>query len=179
MKKFFFVLVLSIFIKSINSNLFCPNKSNPPKAIEIDKSFTITAQMSGKNYSTVIINNKVFFKDTPKIAYRLSNYPDSSYCATNFVIPTKNDFQSLISSLGNKAFSTLTNQNGFNLTQYKYFLTKNKTDSGNFYLIYLDGNSVKVKDFNLKDIPLANISINCILSTKKKLILYMKEILAN
>ena len=167
MKKFLLVLVLSIFIKSINSNLFCPNKSNPPKAIEIDKSFAITAQMSGKNYSTVIINNKVFFKDTPKLSYYSSNYYDSSYCATNFVIPTKTDFQSLISSLGNNAYSTLTNQNGFNLTQYKYFLTKNKTDSGNFYLMYLDGSSVKVKDFTLRNIPLANISINCILSTQK------------
>ena len=47
------------------------------------------------------------------------------------------------------------------MTENKYFLTKNKTSSGNFYCMYLEGNKVKVSDFNLKTIPSANLSINC------------------
>ena len=47
------------------------------------------------------------------------------------------------------------------MTENKYFLTKNKTSSGNFTCMYLSGKTVKIGDFNLKSIPVANISINC------------------
>ena len=169
MKKLLYVFVVFIFIKSIHTNLFCPKNSKPPKSIEIDESFKIIAQMSGKNYSTIIINNRVFFKDTPKITSYSSYYSDSSYCATNFLIPTKEEYESLISSLGGKAYSTLTQANGFNLTENKYFLTKNKTNSGNFnyYFMYLDGKNVKISNFTISSIPKDKISINCILSFPK------------
>ena len=169
MKKLLYVFVVIIFIKSIHTNLFCPKSSKPPKSIEIDESFKIIAQMSGKNYSTIIINNRVFFKDTPKITFYSSNYYDSSYCATNFLIPTKEEYESLISSLGGKAYSTLTQANGFNLTENKYFLTKNKTNSGNYnyYLMYLDGKNVKISNFTISSISIDKISINCILSFPK------------
>ena len=47
------------------------------------------------------------------------------------------------------------------MTENKYYLTKNKTSSGNFYCMYLSGQTVKIGEFNIKLIPVANISINC------------------
>ena len=58
-----------------------------------------------------------------------------------------------------------------NLTENKYFLTKNKTTSGayNFYCMYLEGNKVKEGDFDIKKMPAANLSINCELIPPKSI----------
>ena len=128
----------------------------------LNTSFAVTAEFSGIKYSTVILDNQVYFKNSTKVTISNSYY-DSNYCPTNlnFYIPTKENYESLISGLGENAYSTLTNPDGFNLTEGKYFLTKNKTSSGNFSCMYLDGKTVKVGDFNIKTINVANISINC------------------
>ena len=162
MKKILFAFLLSTFLGLTTSNLFCPKTSNSPRDIVIDTSFKITAEFSNINYSTVIVNNQVYFKNSTKVSIS-NNYYDSTYCPTNlkFYLPTKENYESLIAGLGKEAYSTLTDPNGFNMTENKYFLTKNKTSSGNFTCMYLSGKTVKIGDFNLKYIPVANISINC------------------
>ena len=160
MKTFLVIFILSIFIKSIHNNLFCPQTSNPPKNIAINTSYEILETMSNTVYSVSIIKNKAFFKQSPKVSIS-SNYYDYNYCPTNYMIPIKEDYESLIKSLGKDAYKVLTDPKGLNMTENKYFLTKNKTSSGNFYCMYLEGNKVKVSDFNLKTIPSANLSINC------------------
>ena len=92
--------------------------------------------------------------------YFLSDY---NYCPTNYKIPLKDDYETLIKSLEKDPYKVLTDPKVLSMTENKYFLTKNKTSSGNynFYCMYLDGKSVKVKDFDIKKIPTANLSINC------------------
>ena len=162
MKNVMVILILSIFLKSIHNNLFCPQTSNPPKDIAINSTYEIFETKSDKVYSVAIIKNKAFLKESPKVSI-YTNYYDYNYCPTNYIIPLKDDYESLIKSLGDNAYKVLTDPKVLNMTKDKYFLTKNKTSSGNynFYCMYLEGNKVKVKDFDIKKIPVANLSINC------------------
>ena len=162
MKNVMIIIIFSIFLKSIHSNLFCPQTSTPPKDIPIDSSYEITETKSDKVYSVSIIKKRAFLRESPKVSIS-SNYYDYSYCPTNYKIPLKTDYESLIKSLGKNAYKVLTDPKVLNMTEKKYFLTKNKTSTGNynFYCMYLDGKSVKVKDFDIKSIPAANLSINC------------------
>ena len=162
MEKYLIIFIIIIFIESIQNNLFCPKNSNPPRDIVLNSTFEINAIVSGKTYSTVIINDNAFFKESQNVSIS-ANYYDYNYCPTNYIIPKKEDYESLISNLGNNSYTFLTDPKGFNMTENKYFLTKNKTSSGNynFYCMYLEGNQVKIGDINIKTIPSTNLSINC------------------
>ena len=170
MKNVLNLIILSIFLKSIHNNLFCPQTSNPPKNIPINSSYEIFETKSEIKYSVAIIKNKAFLRESPKVTIS-TNYYDYSYCPSNYIIPLKDDYESLIKSLGKDAYKVLTNPKILNLTENKYFLTKNKTTSGtyNFYFMYLQGNKVKVGDFDIKKIPAANLSINCELIPPKSI----------
>ena len=125
MEKYLIIFIIIIFIESIQNNLFCPKNSNPPRDIVLNSTFEINAIVSGKTYSTVIINDNAFFKESQNVSIS-ANYYDYNYCPTNYIIPKKEDYESLISSLGNNSYTFLTDPKGFNMTENKYFLTKNK-----------------------------------------------------
>ena len=177
MEKYLIIFIIIIFIESIQNNLFCPKNSNPPRDIVLNSTFEINAIVSGKTYSTVIINDNAFFKESQNVSIS-ANYYDYNYCPTNYIIPKKEDYESLISNLGNNSYTFLTDPKGFNMTENKYFLTKNKTSSGNynFYCMYLEGNQVKIGDINIKTIPSTNLSINCKLVPPKSAKLVYSEL---
>ena len=68
MKKILFAFLLSTFLGLTTSNLFCPKTSNSPRDIVIDTSFKITAEFSNINYSTIIVNNQVYSKNSKKVS---------------------------------------------------------------------------------------------------------------
>ena len=166
MKNLLFIFILDILVIITKGNLFCPKNASQPKDIQINTDFQILEEKNGINYSTIIFKNDVFIRQSPKVSIS-SNYYDSSYCPTNYYIPQKEDYEKLLLNLGKDAYSFLTYKYFFNMTKYKYLLTKNKTSSGNFYLVYLDGNEVKIKDFNLRNIGANNISLHCKLNPPK------------
>jgi len=53
----------------------------------------------------VLLNNKDNWKESTKDYYK-----DSTYCPTNYVIVKKEDLESVIKFLGDKAYSTFTDK---------------------------------------------------------------------
>ena len=76
------------------------------------------------------------------------NWDDSQYCPNGFKIPLKEDFESVLKQLGNKAYSILTDPNGFNMEQKSYYGTNTKGIKGQYNKIfmYLDGTTIKFID---------------------------------
>ena len=140
MKKIYVFLLFTLFINpifsSIGSSLACPKKIDPPQNIKINNSFTINPNLNGFNYSTIKINKRIFTRESQKLAIA-SYYSDKIYCPSDFVIPTKEFYESLISELGGKAYSILTDENGFNMTENIYYLTSNYTPTTDYTYIYM------------------------------------------
>ena len=158
---FFFILS----IKFIYGYLFCPEKANPPIELEEDPDFSIQKpELSGKTYNTTIINNMAFIKEGIKI-----DPSKSDYCPKDFDIPTKEDFENLISSLGNNAFSVLSNPDGLGISSSKYYFTQNQTGTAfsNYYLMHFDGEEPKIDDLDIVSIGFDNILVQCLLKPPK------------
>ena len=147
MKIFITIFIFILCLNLINAGEFCPNKSEPPKAIQINESFSMNPVVfNGENYTAVKVANKIFlnrFKD--RVTKSTSGlYNDTEYCPNRFKIPVKADYESVISQLGDKAYEVLTNPNGFNMIPTERYLTNTIGDTvTQKVFMYLDGKNVK------------------------------------
>ena len=141
-------------------------KSNPPRKIEIDKNFTINPiQFNNKVTTSYQVGNRIFTKETT-IGYYTSIYNNTDLCPPDFIVPYKEDYENLIKYLGSKAYSTLTDPKGFNMTKGLYYITnsKGKTDEWfSFFMMYLDGKEIKISDKTSTQLGAKNLIIKCVL----------------
>ena len=146
------VLVFFILVNFISTYTFCTSSNKPPEKIVNDTSKIINPVIyKGNEYLTVQAGKQIFLnKNTASfIDYATSTeYEDSRYCPDDFKIPTKLDYESLISELGSNAYSYFSNENGLNMKVGIYYLTNTIAPSGGFnkYFLYLENNSIKFAD---------------------------------
>ena len=146
------LFILLLLVNSIFPYHFCTNSNKPPEKITDDPSKIINPVIyKGNEYLTVQAGKQIFLnKNTASfIDYATSTeYEDSRYCPDDFKIPTKLDYESLISELGSNAYSYFSNENGLNMKVGIYYLTNTIAPSGGFnkYFLYLENNSIKFAD---------------------------------
>ena len=132
------------------SELFCPQTKEPPQEIQIDSSHTVnTISFSEVEYKTIKIANKIFLDKNIEGINSAANTEndDSKFCPEDFIIPKKEDYESIITQFGADAYSTFTAKEGFNMEANKYYLTNTKgKDSANKYFMYLEGTNIKFID---------------------------------
>ena len=102
-----------------------------------------------------------------------NTYQSIDYCPTDFEIPTVENYKSLVSELGNTAYSVLTNKNGFNMSPNVYYLTRNasKTTSYTFQFLYVENGKIKIGELNARKIDKNRINIKCIFNPPTKIIM--------
>ena len=146
------VLVFFILVNFISTYTFCTSSNKPPEKIVNDTSKIINPVIyKGNEYLTVQAGKQIFLnKNTASfIDYATSTeYEDSRYCPDDFKIPTKLDYESLISELGSNAYSYFSNENGLNMKVVIYYLTNTIAPSGGFnkYFLFIENNSIKFAD---------------------------------
>ena len=146
------LFILLLLVNSIFPYHFCTNSNKPPEKITDDPSKIINPVIyKGNEYLTIQAGKQIFLnKNTASfIDYATSTeYEDSRYCPDDFKIPTKLDYESLISELGSNAYSYFSNENGLNMKVGIYYLTNTIAPSGGFnkYFLYLENNSIKFAD---------------------------------
>ena len=146
------VSIFFILVNFISTYTFCTSSNKPPEKIVNDTSKIINPVIyKGNEYLTVQAGKKIFLnKNTASfIDYATSTeYEDSRYCPDDFKIPTKSDYESLISELGSNAYSSFSNENGLNMKVGIYYLTNTIAPSGGFnkYFLFLENNSIKFAD---------------------------------
>ena len=166
------VLFFSFLFNIILSSKFaCPNKKNPPKKIVIDNTTTITPTFNGKTYSIVKIKNRIFTRESPSMSID-SRYNYNEFCPQDFQFPTKEMFQSLINDLGKDAYSVLTDEKGFNMTNDTYYVTRNSSKWYIYYFMHLDGKKVKLEEMDSRNIGARNINLRCIFSPPNVNLIY-------
>ena len=163
---FFF---LHLFINPIINLEYCPIKTpSPPEKIKIDTSFKVEPEYKGNKVTPININNRIFTKEAPVMTGTYySYYSSSDYCPSDFIIPSMETYKSLISELGSKAYSILTDENGFNMKENLYYLTSNKTktSSFSFYFMFIEDGKIKVEEKESGKIGGGTkINIRCMLS---------------
>ena len=183
--KFLIKILCLLLCANLSLNeLFCPKTKEPPQEIETNPSFTINPITdSGQEYRVIKIANKFFLdKSTGKSISRTSGfYTDSSYCPGegDFIIPKKEDYISVISQLGSKAYSTFTDPNGFNMEVKNYYLTNTKGSKQYSKLfMYLDGTNIKFIDAEPNDINKDSTKkavCRCMLDLSKNNIIFPKN----
>ena len=147
------ILFYLVFISPTLCIPLCYNTSPlPPNTnIKIDSNFTIDpVYFNDKPLTTFQIADRIFTKDQQKIYGYTSYYNNSKHCPPDFIIPRKEHYEEIISKLGKKAYEVFTDPNGFNMTQ-GYYLTTTKGTAVEwfaFYLMYLDGKSIKFADMD-------------------------------
>ena len=128
-----------------------PKKKDSPQEIQIDESYSINPiNYSGEEYTVIQVANKIFLNKSKGPIYSATSglYANSDFCPTDFIIPKKEDYESLISKLGLDAYNILIDEKGFHMEEKSYYLTNTKGEEGNFNKIfmYLDGNNIKFID---------------------------------
>ena len=71
---------------------------------------------SDKSYNSINVGNKIILTENTANDLNIVHsgyYDDDEYCPEDFVIPKQEDYQELINKLGSKAYSVLTDKNGF------------------------------------------------------------------
>ena len=175
MKKIIGIIFCFIYINPILSSQFrCPNYNQPPEEIQVDSSFTISPVYKNNKVTPVQIKNKIFIKESPTITSKSSYYSSINYCPSDFIIPTKEIYESIISQLDSSAYSVLTNKDGFNMTEDTYYLTSNKPTTGTytFIFMYLEDGKVKLGEKDINQITTKKMNIRCVLSIPSTKILY-------
>ena len=168
--KFILLLLLIDIISSFQS---CPNTANPPVNIEIDATKTISPILyNQQEYKTILVGNKIFLnKDTHSFIGKATTttYEDSLFCPEDFILPTKSDYESLISSLGSNALNILKDEKGFNMQEGKFYLTNTKPnaeDTFNKIFFYIEDNTLKFNDFHPFD-KNNGAAVRCMLDLSK------------
>ena len=167
MKINYFILFCLLFLNPILGIDYCPPKApNPPQTIKVNTSYTINPVFNKKVVHTINIKNRIFIKESPpNVGGKIvSYYSNSEYCPTDFQIPTKEFYQSLLSALGTGAYSILTKASGLNMSQSLYYLTSNKTKTSafSFIFLYFKNGKVLLEDLDVRNLR-SQISIKCAL----------------
>lgn len=158
--------MFSIYIPNIwNSSMLYNTSPLPPKTkIKIDSSFTIDpVYFNNKSLTTFQIADRIMTKSQETRYGYTSSYNNSKHCPPDFIIPRKEHYEEIISKLGKNAYSKFTDPNGFNMTKGLYYLTTTKGKAVEwfaFYLMYLDGHSIKFADMDSSSMK---ITIRCML----------------
>ena len=146
------LFILLLLVNSIFPYNFCTNSNKPPEKITDDPSKIINPVIyKGNEYLTIQAGKQIFLnKNTASFigSATSAEYEDSTFCPDDFKIPTKLDYESLISELGSNAYSYFSNENGLNMKEKIYYLTNTIAPSGGFnkYFLYLENNSIKFAD---------------------------------
>jgi len=145
-----YIIILLLF-ELISSLTYCPKTRKSPETIEVDQSKVINpVTFQGKNYHTIQVGSKIFLNDNTFNSISSGTtalYADSTFCPTDFKIPIKSDYESLLSELGSNAYSVMTSPTGFNMQKGKYYLTNTKGETRfNKIFLYIDGSSLKFID---------------------------------
>ena len=146
------ILLFSFLLNFISCTLFsCPNENEPPQDLEINSKFSFKS-IEYKSYllNPVLIGNKVLVnKNTHYIDSIKDFYTDSDYCPENYIILLKEELESIISELGDNAYSKLTDAKGLNMKEKIYYVTNTKgTGAYNKMFMYLENNSITFKDMD-------------------------------
>ena len=115
--------------------------------------------------SSIQVGNRIFTKDHISAPHS-SFFNNTALCPKDFIVPYKEDYQNLVSYLGSKAYSTLTNINGFNMTKGKLYVTNTKGNTDpwfSFYMMYLDGKKIKFGNFSSSDYWGGELIVRCVL----------------
>ena len=160
------ILIYLVFLNPILGIPLCYNTSPlpPDTKIEIDSNFTIDpVYFKEKPLTTFQIADRIMTRSQEYRYGYTSSYVYSDHCPPDFIIPRKEHFEEIISKLGSKAYSTFTDPNGFNMTKGVYYLTTTRgkvVEWFAFYLMYLDGHSIKFADM---DSSRTKLIIRCML----------------
>ena len=173
------LFILLLLVNSIFPYHFCTNSNKPPEKITDDPSKIINPVIyKGNEYLTIQAGKQIFLnKNTASFigSATSAEYEDSTFCPDDFKIPTKLDYESLISELGSNAYSYFSNENGLNMKEKIYYLTNTIAPSGGFnkYFLYLEDNSIKFADQHPFKLP-SGVSggVRCMIS-----LAYFKNIL--
>ena len=173
------LFILLLLVNSIFPYHFCTNSNKPPEKITDDPSKIINPVIyKGNEYLTIQAGKQIFLnKNTANFigSATSAEYEDSTFCPEDFKIPTKLDYESLISELGSNAYSYFSNENGLNMKEKIYYLTNTIAPSGGFnkYFLYLEDNSIKFADQHPFKLP-SGVSggVRCMIS-----LAYFKNIL--
>lgn len=169
MKINYYILLCLLYLNPILGIDYCPPTApSPPQTIKVNSSYTIKPVFNNKVVHTINIKNRILIKESPDMPGSMvsSSYPSSKYCPTDFKIPTKEFYSSLISALGTSAYSTLTKASGLNMSENLYYLTSNKTKTSTFSFIFLyfKNGKVLLEDLDATKIGYGTkISIKCAL----------------
>ena len=160
----YLLLITEVFSCKLGSSLSCPAYVDPPEEIKLNKSYAFFPEKDGKKYTTVNVNNRAFIKEDISVPHLAEWFNYRGYCPTDFFFPTKEFYESLIKELGNKAYSVLTDINGFNMKENLYYLTSNYTETTKYtyYYMFIEKGKVKVEERDTRDIGYKNISIRCV-----------------
>ena len=161
---FMFLFIYPVFCNSFGSSLACPTYVEPPQKIKINSSYEFYPVKNEKKYSIVNVNNRVFIKEDMSVSGLYEYYNYKGHCPTDFIFPSKEFYESLIAELGDKAYSVLTDKNGFNMSANVYYLTSNYTDTTryNYYYMFIENGKVKVEEKDPRTFGYTKIKIRCV-----------------
>ena len=148
MKIYSNTIIFLLFINIIVSFPFCPESKEPPEEITKDSTKKINPIIfKEKEYLTAQAGSSIFLNKNTLESMDIATtgyYDDSKYCPENVIIPTKSDYESIISELGSNAYSIFTKADGLNLIKGNYYLTNTKGSNHEYskLFLYLDKNSL-------------------------------------
>ena len=146
------IILLFFLINFITSTLFsCPKTNEPPQDLEINSKFSFKPiDYKDNSLTPVLIGNKVLVnKNTHYVDSIKDLYSDSDYCPENYIILKKEELESIISELGDNAYSKFTEENGLNMKEKIYYVTNTKGNGDyNKMFMYLENNSITFKDID-------------------------------
>ena len=179
MKIIFVLLIFTFYINLISGNLFCSKSINPPQEIDIDTSYSINPiTYSGEDYTAVQVANKIFLNKSINKTIPSSNglYRDSNYCPEDFIIPKKEDYESILNQLGTNAYTILKDVNGFNMEENTYYVTNTKGEGrNNKIFMYLDGNEIKFIDAEPRENVTHKFVARCMLDLSSITLIFPEE----
>ena len=143
------ILIFYCLIYLVSCRFFqCQENSEPPKTLS--ESTIETVDFNGLPLNPVIISNKLLVNPNNSYVESINGYyQDALFCPKNYLILKKEDFDDIISYLGENAISTLKNTDGLGLSEDIYYLTNTKGNGENnkIFMIIKD-NEIKFEDFD-------------------------------
>ena len=114
-----------------SSSCECPTSHEIPQKIKIDTNFMASdVVIDNVNYGKPIsVGNLIFLTKYVNISSGTINLEYSF--PTWFRLPTKSEFETILSSLGSKANSVLSNTSGFNFQSGSLYMTNDKVYPSN------------------------------------------------
>ena len=162
MSKISILIIFPIIFSFVNlepsSSCECPTSHDIPQEIEIDSNFVASdVVIDNVNYGKPIsIGNLVFLTKYVDVSSGTTSLEYS--CPTGFRLPTKSEFETMLSTLGSQANSILSNTSGFNFQSDSIYMTNDKVYPSNtngetneawmFYGLAKSGSSYTIKSIN-------------------------------